>query len=49
MAARTAATVADALGIFSTYMAAYRPVIAMKAAPLADPHRPCSNQPPAVR
>ena len=49
VAARTAATVADALGIFSTYMAAYRPVIAMKAAPLADPYRPCSNQPPAVR
>jgi len=27
VAARTAATVADALGIFSAYMAAYRPVI----------------------
>ena len=29
VAARTAATVADALGIFSTYMAAYSPVIAI--------------------
>jgi AraC-like DNA-binding protein len=39
VAARTAATVADALRIFSTYMAAYSPVIAIRVAPLADPER----------
>jgi AraC-like DNA-binding protein len=39
VAARTAATVADALGIFSTYMAAYSPVIAIHVAPLSDPQR----------
>ncbi len=39
VAARTAATVADALGIFGTYMAAYSPVIAIRAAPLGDPQR----------
>jgi AraC-like DNA-binding protein len=39
VAARTAATVADALGIFSTYMAAYSPVIAVHAAPLGDAQR----------
>jgi AraC-like DNA-binding protein len=39
VAARTAATVADALGIFGTYMAAYSPVIAIRVAPLADPQR----------
>src|ERR1700757_292969 len=39
VAARTAATVADALGIFGTYMAAYSPVIAIRVAPLADPER----------
>jgi AraC-like DNA-binding protein len=38
-AARTAATVADALRIFSTYMAAYSPVLAFRVAPLADPER----------
>jgi AraC-like DNA-binding protein len=36
VAARTAATVADALRIFGTYMAAYSPVIAIRVAPLAD-------------
>jgi hypothetical protein len=49
VAARTAATVADAQGIFCTDMAAYSPAIAIQAAPLADPHRACSNQPRAVR
>ncbi len=39
VAARTAATVADALGIFGTYMAAYSPVIAIRVAPLTDPQR----------
>jgi AraC-like DNA-binding protein len=39
VAARTAATVADALRIFSTYMAAYSPVIAIHVAPLADAQR----------
>jgi AraC-like DNA-binding protein len=39
VAARTAATVADALRIFSTYMAAYSPVIAIRVAPLTDPQR----------
>jgi AraC-like DNA-binding protein len=39
VAARTAATVADALAIFATYMAAYSPVIAIRVAPLADPQR----------
>src|ERR1700739_4147846 len=34
VAARTAATVADALGIFGTYMAAYSPVIAIRVASL---------------
>ncbi|HTY29988.1 AraC family transcriptional regulator [Mycobacterium sp.] len=37
VAARTAATVADALGIFGTYMAAYSPVIAIRVTPLTDP------------
>lgn len=36
VAARTAATVADALKIFGTYMAAYSPVIAIRVTPLAD-------------
>ncbi|KLO41933.1 AraC family transcriptional regulator [Mycobacterium nebraskense] len=39
VAARTAATVADALAIFGTYMAAYSPVIAIRVVPLADPLR----------
>jgi AraC-like DNA-binding protein len=39
VAARTAATVADALRIFSTYMAAYSPVIAIRVAPTTDPQR----------
>ncbi|HUH68809.1 MAG TPA: AraC family transcriptional regulator [Mycobacterium sp.] len=39
VAARTAATVADALRIFSTYMAAYSPVIAIDVSPLGDPQR----------
>jgi AraC-like DNA-binding protein len=39
VAARTAATVADALKIFGTYMAAYSPVIAIRVAPLPDPER----------
>jgi len=39
VAARTAATVADALNIFSMYMAAYSPVIAIRVAPLVDPQR----------
>jgi len=39
VAARTAATVADALRIFGMYMAAYSPVIAIRVAPLTDPQR----------
>jgi len=39
VAARTAATVADALRIFSTFMAAYSPAIAIHVAPLDDPQR----------
>jgi AraC-like DNA-binding protein len=39
VAARTAATVADALRIFGTYMAAYSPVITIRVVPLADPQR----------
>ncbi|ORW86936.1 AraC family transcriptional regulator [Mycobacterium sp. IEC1808] len=39
VAARTAATVADALEIFGTYMAAYSPVIALRVTPLAEPQR----------
>jgi AraC-like DNA-binding protein len=39
VAARTAATVADALRIFSTYMAAYSPVIGIRVAPMTDPQR----------
>ena len=39
VAARTSATVADALAIFGTYMAAYSPVIAIRVAPLTDPLR----------
>ena len=39
VAARTAATVADALAIFGTYMAAYSPVIAIRVVPLADSQR----------
>ena len=39
VAARTAATVADALAIFNTFMAAYSPVIAIGITPLADPQR----------
>jgi AraC-like DNA-binding protein len=39
VAARTAATVADALSIFSTYMAAYSPVIAIRVTPLGDEQR----------
>ena len=39
VAARTAATAADALRIFGTYMAAYSPVIAIRVTPLADPQR----------
>ena len=39
VAARTAATVADALRIFGTYMAAYSPVITIRVLPLADPQR----------
>ncbi|MDP7706330.1 AraC family transcriptional regulator [Mycobacterium sp. TY815] len=37
VAARTAATVADALAIFSTFMAAYSPAIVLSIAPLTDP------------
>jgi len=37
VAARTAATVADALAIFSTFMGAYSPVIAIHITPLTDP------------
>jgi len=39
VAARTAATVADALAIFTTFMAAYSPAIALNIMPLADPQR----------
>lgn len=39
MAARTAATVADALAIFNTFMAAYSPVISIQITALADPKR----------
>src|SRR6201997_50725 len=39
VAARTAATVADALRISGTYMAAYSPVIAIGVAPMTDPER----------
>ena len=39
VAARTAATVADALVIFTTFMAAYSPAIALYITPLADPQR----------
>lgn len=39
VAARTAPTVGDALTIFSTYMSAYSPVIAVHVAPLADEQR----------
>ena len=39
VAARTAATVADALRIFGTYMAAYSPAITIRVLPLADPQR----------
>ena len=39
VAARTAATVGDALAIFNTFMAAYSPVIAINIAPLPDPER----------
>ena len=39
VAARTAATVADALAIFNTFMTAYSPVIAINIKPLADPQR----------
>lgn len=35
VAARTAATVGDALAIFNTFMAAYSPVIAIRITPLA--------------
>jgi AraC-like DNA-binding protein len=37
VAARTAATVADALAIFSTFMAAYSPAIVLSIAPLQEP------------
>ncbi len=37
VAARTAATVADALAIFGTYMAAYSPVIGIRVLPRPDP------------
>ncbi|CAM3003068.1 AraC family transcriptional regulator [Mycobacterium intermedium] len=37
VAARTAATVADALAIFNTFMAAYSPVISIRITPLPDP------------
>ncbi len=39
VAARTAATVAGALAIFNTYMAAYSPMIAINITPQADPDR----------
>ncbi len=39
VAARTAATVAGALAIFNTYMAAYSPIIAINITPQADPER----------
>ncbi|WP_071288039.1 AraC family transcriptional regulator [Mycolicibacterium llatzerense] len=37
VAARTAATVADALSIFSTYLAAYSPAIEIRVTPLNEP------------
>ncbi len=39
VAARTAATVADAVAIFSTFMAAYSPAIVLSIAELTDPQR----------
>lgn len=39
VAARTAATVADALAIFNTFMAAYSPMIAIDIKPSANPER----------
>ncbi|OSC41387.1 AraC family transcriptional regulator [Mycobacterium decipiens] len=39
VAARTAATVGDALAIFNTFMAAYSPAITIQITPLADPTR----------
>ncbi|CAM4367490.1 Virulence-regulating protein VirS [Mycobacterium basiliense] len=39
VAARTAATVADALAIFDTFMAAYSPVISIQITPGDHPHR----------
>lgn len=39
VAARTAATVADALAIFNTFMTAYSPVISIQIQPLTDPAR----------
>jgi Arabinose-binding domain of AraC transcription regulator, N-term len=39
VAARTAATVADAFTIFGTYMAAYSPAIRIRITPVADPQR----------
>lgn len=39
VAARTAATVADALAIFNRFMTAYSPAIAIEIMPLADPQR----------
>jgi len=39
VAARTAATVADAFTIFGTYMAAYSPAIGIRITPLADAQR----------
>ncbi|BBX99225.1 AraC family transcriptional regulator [Mycobacterium lacus] len=39
VAARTAATVADALAIFNTFMAAYSPAIVIRIMPLIDPQQ----------
>jgi AraC-like DNA-binding protein len=39
VAARTAATVADALAIFNTFMAAYSPALAIRVFPLDEPAR----------
>ncbi len=39
VAARTSATVADALTMFGTFMSAYSPAIAIRVAALADPQR----------
>ncbi len=39
VAARTAATVADALNIFGTFMAAYSPAIGIRVTPLDNPQR----------